>query len=58
MESALISATEIAGFQRDGACVLRGPFADWVDVMAAGVARNIAEPGQTTVMEWQWGAGA
>ena len=36
---------EIADFQRDGACVLRGVFKDWVEVMAAGVARNMAEPG-------------
>ena len=41
----MISAADIADFQRDGACVLRGVFADWVDVMAAGVARNMAGPG-------------
>ena len=35
----------IRDFQRDGAVVLRGAFAGWVDVMAAGVARNMADPG-------------
>ena len=45
MEKPLITAENIADFQRDGACVLRGAFADWVDVMADGVARNMAEPG-------------
>ena len=58
MESALIAATDIADFQRDGACVLGGPFADWVGVMAAGVARNMAKPGPDPGQEWQWGAGA
>jgi len=41
----MITEAQIADFQRDGVCVLRGVFADWVDVMAAGVARNMAEPG-------------
>lgn len=41
----MISEDEIAAFQRDGAVVVRGAFADWVDVMAEGVAQNMAEPG-------------
>lgn len=41
----MISEKDIEDFQRDGAIVLRGVFADWVDVMAAGIARNMAEPG-------------
>ena len=41
----MITEAEIDAFQRDGAVVLRGVFRDWVDVMAAGVARNMAEPG-------------
>lgn len=36
---------EIDDFQRDGAVCLRGVFADWVEVIADGVARNMAEPG-------------
>ena len=41
----MISSKEIEVFQRDGAVVLRGVLADWVDIMAAGVARNLAQPG-------------
>ncbi len=41
----MIGAREIEAFQRDGAVVLRGVFADWVDVMAAGIDRNMADPG-------------
>ena len=36
---------DIERYHRDGALVLRGLFADWVDELAAGVARNMAEPG-------------
>src|SRR3546814_11233897 len=32
-------------FQRDGAVCLRGVFRGWVEVIAAGIARNMAEPG-------------
>jgi ectoine hydroxylase-related dioxygenase (phytanoyl-CoA dioxygenase family) len=41
----MISEAQIADFQRDGAVVVRGVLADWVEVMAEGVARNMAEPG-------------
>lgn len=44
--SALISGDEIAAFQRDGAVRLSGVFADWVDVIAAGIERNMADPGE------------
>ena len=36
--------TTIDDFRRDGACVLRAVFGDWVDTLRAGVARNLAEP--------------
>ncbi|MEX2517784.1 MAG: phytanoyl-CoA dioxygenase family protein, partial [Paracoccaceae bacterium] len=36
---------EIERFQEDGAVCLRGVFADWVEVIAAGIGRNMAEPG-------------
>jgi len=36
---------EIETYQRDGIVCLRGIFAPWIDVVAAGVARNEAEPG-------------
>lgn len=42
----MMTQDEIAAFQRDGAVVVRGIFADWVDDMAAGVAENMANPGQ------------
>ncbi len=41
----MISEKESAFFQEHGAVVLRGILADWVDEMAAGIARNMAEPG-------------
>lgn len=37
---------EITAFQEDGAVCLRGAFTDWVEVMAAGVERNMREPGE------------
>lgn len=42
----MMTADQIETFHREGAVVLRGVFADWVDVMAEGVARNMAEPGE------------
>ena len=35
-------------FRRDGVAHLRGIFADWVDVLRAGVERNMASPGPYT----------
>ncbi|WP_374312135.1 phytanoyl-CoA dioxygenase family protein [Dongia sp.] len=40
-----ITAADIATYAADGAIVLRGAFADWVEPLRAGVARNMAEPG-------------
>jgi ectoine hydroxylase-related dioxygenase (phytanoyl-CoA dioxygenase family) len=37
--------TVIDAFERDGAACLRGAFADWVDVIAEGIERNLREPG-------------
>ena len=37
---------QISDFQRDGAVVVRGVFKGWVDRLAEGVARNMAEPGE------------
>lgn len=42
----LVSAELIETFDRDGAVVLRGVFADWIDELAEGVAANEAEPGE------------
>lgn len=41
----MTTAKQIERFQQDGAIVLRGLLDGWVDVMAAGIARNMAEPG-------------
>ena len=42
----MISAAQIADFQRDGVVKVEGLFAGWVEMMAAGVARNLAEPSE------------
>lgn len=42
---AQVSEAEIAAFQRDGAVMIAGLFADWVEVIRAGIERNLAEPG-------------
>ncbi|MEM0991001.1 MAG: phytanoyl-CoA dioxygenase family protein [Pseudomonadota bacterium] len=34
----------IRQFHEDGACVLRGVFADWVEVLRKGIAANMADP--------------
>ncbi len=41
LDSELVDA-----FQHDGAVVLRGVFADWIETLADGVATNEAEPGE------------
>jgi ectoine hydroxylase-related dioxygenase (phytanoyl-CoA dioxygenase family) len=38
-------STALDAYQRDGAACLRGVFDDWVDVIAAGIERNMREPG-------------
>jgi hypothetical protein len=35
----------IEDFQRDGAVLVPGLWADWVDDLSSGIARNMAEPG-------------
>lgn len=40
----LLNESDIRAFQDDGAAVLRGPFRNWVEVLAAGVGRNMAAP--------------
>lgn len=42
----MIAVSQIEEFQRDGATCIRGAFADWVDVIAAGIERNMAEPSE------------
>jgi ectoine hydroxylase-related dioxygenase (phytanoyl-CoA dioxygenase family) len=45
MTSRFASEARIADFRRDGAVLIPGLFADWVDTLRAGVDRNLAEPG-------------
>ena len=40
-----VSAEQIETFERDGAVLLPGLFRDWVELIAAGIERNMAEPG-------------
>ena len=40
-----VSAQTVAEYQRDGAVLIKGLWADWVDVLRAGVARNMDQPG-------------
>ncbi len=46
LERKMITETQVADFQRDGAIVVRGAFTDWLSVMEEGVAQNMAEPGE------------
>jgi ectoine hydroxylase-related dioxygenase (phytanoyl-CoA dioxygenase family) len=41
----LISPSDIETYQRDGVVLVRGLFAQYVDLLRAGVERNMAEPG-------------
>lgn len=41
----LVGDADIDAFARDGAVCLRGAFTDWLDVLVAGVERNLREPG-------------
>ena len=41
-----VTEDDLAAYRRDGAVALRRVFdADWIDLLARGVARNLAEPG-------------
>src|SRR5882724_8624963 len=39
------SPQQIADFRRDGAVCLPRLFADWVEIISAGIERNIRDPG-------------
>lgn len=41
----MLSLDQIGAFNRDGAVMIPGLFADWVDDIRAGIDRNMAEPG-------------
>ncbi|WP_227421834.1 phytanoyl-CoA dioxygenase family protein [Pacificispira spongiicola] len=40
----ILSQTTIDNFRADGAVLLKGAFADWVDVLEAGLDRNLKDP--------------
>jgi ectoine hydroxylase-related dioxygenase (phytanoyl-CoA dioxygenase family) len=40
-----VTERDIADYRRDGAVCLRGVFSDWVETIAAGIERNMREPG-------------
>ena len=44
--SPFLDPATIAAFHDDGAVVIRGVFGDWIDELAAGIARNEAEPSE------------
>jgi ectoine hydroxylase-related dioxygenase (phytanoyl-CoA dioxygenase family) len=41
-----VTSQQIAEYQRDGAVLIPGLFRDWVEIMSAGIERNMREPGQ------------
>jgi ectoine hydroxylase-related dioxygenase (phytanoyl-CoA dioxygenase family) len=45
MKHPLITQTHIDDFQRDGVVLIKGLFADHVETLRAGIARNMEEPG-------------
>lgn len=40
-----VSQSDIESYQRDGVVLIKGLWADWVETLREGVARNMAEPG-------------
>lgn len=40
-----IDKTTVEAYQRDGAVLVKGLFADWIDEIARGIEQNMAEPG-------------
>jgi len=40
----LVADADVAAFERDGVVCLSRVFADWVELLRAGVERNIAAP--------------
>ncbi|PHP27714.1 phytanoyl-CoA dioxygenase family protein [Limimaricola cinnabarinus] len=57
MTHPLITPEQIESFQRDGVVLIRGLFADHVETLRAGVARNMAEPGEYAAENLKAGEG-
>ncbi|MCY4336577.1 MAG: phytanoyl-CoA dioxygenase family protein [Litoreibacter sp.] len=45
MPHALLTQADIETFQRDGVVLIKGLFADWVDLIRDGIAQNMEAPG-------------
>ncbi len=45
LQSDYVNKTQIETYQKDGVVLIRGLFSDWVDVIKAGIERNMTEPG-------------
>ena len=45
MAAPVITDEMIETYQRDGVVLIKGLWADWVDVLRAGIERNMTEPG-------------
>ncbi|MCU9847186.1 phytanoyl-CoA dioxygenase family protein [Defluviimonas sp. WL0024] len=45
METPLVTTEMAEAYQRDGVVLVKGLWKDWVDVIRAGIERNMAEPG-------------
>ncbi len=41
----LLNSSDIEAFQRNGVVLVKGLFADYVDELRAGIARNMKDPG-------------
>lgn len=46
MGATTIREEDIQAFERDGAVCLRGALTEWIDTIAAGIERNMTEPGE------------
>lgn len=42
----IVQPQDIEDFERDGAICLRGAMTDWIDTIAAGIERNMHQPGE------------
>ncbi len=45
MNTALVTPEMVEAYHRDGVVLVKGLWKDWVDVIRAGIERNMAEPG-------------
>ena len=41
----LLNSSDIEAFERNGVVLVKGLFADYVDELRAGIARNMKDPG-------------